>query len=207
MTTTFYLIRHGAHDWLAKGIAGRLPNVHLNAHGREQAETLADRLARVSFAAVYASPLERAQETAEPIARCHNLPITTVASINEMHFGDWTGQSFDALAGDPFWPSFNTFRSGTRPPGPGAETMAEVQMRMIGAMERLRRRRGGARLALVGHGDPIRAAVAYFLGIPLDLMARIEIEPASVSVVALADWGPRVLRVNDTGEFAHGGGV
>ena len=199
--TTFYLIRHAAHDWLVKGIAGRLPGVSLNAAGRAQAERLAERLGDVPFAAIYASPLERAQETAAPLAARAGLPLQTLDDLHEMNFGDWTGKTFAELDAEPLWQPFNTFRSGTRIPG-GGEMMAEAQLRMVMAMEGLRERHPNHAVALVGHGDPIRAAVAYFLGIPLDLYARIEIEPASVSVVALADWGPRVLRVNDTGEFA-----
>jgi probable phosphoglycerate mutase len=198
VTTTFYLIRHGAHDWLGKGIAGRLPGVSLNAAGRAQSDRLADRLAGVPFAAIYASPLERAQETAAPLAARRGLTVETLNDIHEMNFGDWTGKTFAELDAEPLWRPFNTFRSGTRLPG-GGETMAEAQLRMVTGMERLRARHPDASVALVGHGDPIRAAVAYFLGVPLDLCARIEIESASVSVAALADWGPRVLRVNDTG--------
>lgn len=203
MTTTFYLIRHAAHDWLGRGIAGRLPGVNLNAAGREQAKRLAVRLGDVPFAAVYASPLERARETAEPLAARVGLPLQTLDEINEINFGDWTGKTFPELDGDPRWPAFNTFRSGTRIPD--GETMAEVQLRMVTAMERLRDKNPDGAVALVGHGDPITAAVAYFLGVPLDLCGRIEIEPASVSIVALADWGPRVLRVNDIGAGVVGG--
>ncbi len=203
MTTTFYLIRHAAHDWLGRGIAGRLPGVHLNAVGREQAERLALRLGGVPFAAVYASPLERARGTAEPLAARRGLPTETLDDIHEMNFGAWTGKTFAELDADPLWQPFNTFRSGTRIPG-GGETLAEAQLRMVTAMENLRERHPNNAVALVGHGDPIRAAVAYFLGVPLDLMGRMEVEPASVSVVALADWGPRVLRVNDTGDAVGG---
>lgn len=197
MTTTFLLIRHAAHDLLGRTIAGRMPGVSLNERGRAQAQELAQRLVPLPLAAAYSSPLERARETAAPIAARHGLPVTVLDAINELDFGEWTGQTLAALADHPRWQPFNAFRSGTRVPG--GETMAEAQRRMVGAMEALCARHPDGSVALVGHGDPIKSAVAYFLGVPLDLFQRIEISPASVSVVTLADWGPRVLCVNNRG--------
>ena len=72
---------------------------------------------------------------------------------------------------------------------------------MVAEMERLREQHPHDHLALVGHADVIKAAVAYYLGVPLDLFQRIEISPASVSIITLSDFGPRIVRVNDTGEL------
>jgi probable phosphoglycerate mutase len=197
---TFYLIRHGSTDLAGHTLAGRAAGVHLNAHGRAQAERLAERLAATPIQAVYSSPLERARETAHPLAARLRLTVTIDAAINELDFGDWTGRRIADLdsSAAPGWKPFNTFRSGTR--APGGEHMAEAQRRMVGALEQLRARHPGQHVALVGHADPIRATLAYFLGAPLDLMLRIEISPASISVIELADWGPRVLCVNHADE-------
>ena len=83
---------------------------------------------------------------------------------------------------------------------PGGESMLEIQARVVAEMLRLRERHRGECVALVSHGDVIRAAVAYFLGVPLDFILRFEISLASISVIAIGDGGPWVLGVNNTGD-------
>jgi probable phosphoglycerate mutase len=119
--------------------------------------------------------------------------------IGEIRVGEWEGATIAELDRREDWRRFNTFRSGVR--APNGELMIETQTRMIQQMECFRTRHPSGAVAVVSHGDPLRAAVAYFLGIPLDLVLRFEISPASVSVVQLHDWGARVLCVNETGEI------
>lgn len=194
--TTFHLIRHAAHGLLGWRIAGRMPGVHLSEAGQTQAERLAEWLARQPMGAVYSGPLERARETAMPLCRRLGLPLQIAPSLDELDYGEWTGRTFEELAGLPTWQQFNSFRSGTRIPG--GELMPEVQTRAVTEMERLREIHPDAHVALVSHGDVIKAAAAYFLGVPLDLFQRLVIDPASVTVIAVDDYGPRVLRVNGT---------
>ena len=175
-------------------LVGRAPGVSLGAEGRRQAEALAERLAGVPLEAVYSSPLERARETAAPIAARLGLAVRAVEELTELDFGDWTGRTIGELAGSERWRLFNTFRSGTA--APNGEHMLEVQARMVRALERLRGAHPDGRVAVVGHGDPLKATLAHYLGVPLDLFQRIEIDPGSLSVVELADHGPRVLLVN-----------
>src|SRR5262249_21110061 len=92
---------------------------------------------------------------------------------------------------------YKCFRTGTRPPG-GGELMIEVQNRMVREVTRLADEHPGQTVALVSHGDPLRAVLAWCLGIPLDLLLRFEVGTASVSVVEIAEWGPRVMSVNLT---------
>jgi len=197
--TTFLLIRHGINDLVDRAIAGWMPGVHLNPEGRAQAERLAERLGETRIAAIYSSPLERACETAEPIARRRGLPVQICQAVGEIQFGDLTGHSLEHLADLPGWRRFNSFRSGTRPPD--GELMLEVQARTVTELERLRERHPEETVVVVSHGDVIKAAVAHYAGIPLDLFQRIEISPASVSILTLDESGPRLLRINDTGEL------
>jgi broad specificity phosphatase PhoE len=190
----FYLIRHGDHDWLKKGIAGRIPGVHLNARGKKQAEELAGRLVRVKFDTIFASPLERAMESAEPIARAKGMEIKIAPEILELDFGEWSGATFEKLKGDPRWAEWNRHRSVTRMAG--GELMSEVQDRVVAFLARLHAENREGVFALFSHGDVIRAAVCYFLGMPLDLLPRLDVEPASVSIVQLGPGGPRVVAVN-----------
>ncbi len=195
--TTFLLIRHAAHEAVDHTLSGQMAGVELSAQGLEQARQLAERLASLPVAGIYSSPLERAVQTAEILAGGLSMDVTCHAGLAEIDFGEWTGQRFEALAPDPRWQHWNSFRSGA--PLPGGGLMLEVQARAVAALACLHAQQPDAMLAVVSHGDVIKAIVAHYLGVPLDLFQRIEISPASVSVLALYDWGARVLRINDTG--------
>ena len=200
--TTFLLIRHAACDPVGQSIAGWEPGIHLNEQGRAQGERLAARLAGAPIAAVYTSPLERARETAAPIAARLGLEVEVDVGLGEVQFGEWTGRTLEELSAVPEWRRFNSFRSGTRVPG--GELLLEVQARAVAVLDRLRMRHSGETVALVSHGDVLKAVLGYYAGIPIDLLERLEIDPASVSVVAVHDWGARLLRLNDTGEPVGG---
>ena len=118
--------------------------------------------------------------------------------LGEIHVGEWQGLSMEELEQREDWRRFNTYRSGTR--CPGGELMIETQTRMIRRLACLRDRYRDRTVAVISHGDPLRAVLACYLGIPLDLVLRFEISPASVSIVEDAEWGPRVMCLNDTGE-------
>jgi probable phosphoglycerate mutase len=197
--TTFLLIRHAANETIGELIVGQAAGVHLNEEGIAQAASLAERLARVQLAALYSSPMERALETASPLAIRHELEIQKSNALVEINFGEWTGRTLRALEGEKQWQQFNSFRSGTRIPG--GELMVEVQTRVVVELERIRERYRDDTVAVVSHGDPLKAAIAYYAGVPLDLFLRLEISPASVSVIAVNDDGPKILLLNDTGEL------
>ncbi len=184
---------------LGNALAGRKPGVHLNAAGRAQAEKLAERLAGVPIDVIYSSPMERTRETAEPTAAKLGLDVHICDGIIELDLGDWTGAGYRELMDSPVWRQFNSFRSGTRIPG-GHELTVEVQARMAREMENLRARHPDSIIALFSHGDPIKTAIAHYLGIPLDYILRFTIDPASVSVISVEDYGPRILCINNTDE-------
>ena len=197
LRTTFLLIRHGDTDWVGRAFAGRMAGVHLNEAGRLQAAALPDRLARARIGAIYSSPLERALETAGPLAERLRLPVERRERLTEIGVGEWTGQEFAALDAHPLWQRFNRLRSSTRPPG--GELMTEVQTRLTLELEELREFHPGECVALVSHADTIRFAIAHYAGIPIDLAHRLEIRPASVSVLAIDETGASILRLNDDG--------
>ena len=191
---TFYLVRHGSNDYLGRGLAGRLPNVHLNAEGNEQAESLARVLRGQGIKRIISSPLDRTRETAAPLARALGLEVEISEDILEVNFGDWNGSSLVDLQKDTRWGTYNSYRSGTRIPN--GELVLEIQARMIRKLEALRTDSPDATIALFSHGDPIRSALCYYLGIPLDFLHRFEVEPGSYSILRLENWGPQVLAVN-----------
>ena len=196
--TLVLLVRHAAHDLLGRRLAGRLPGVGLNPAGGQQSRQLAGRLAAQPLDAVYSSPLERARETAEPIAAAQGLEVRTSEAFTELDFGEWTGKTFEDLEGDPRWHRFNAARSSARPPG--GELMLEVQRRTLDELALLRERHPDGRVLVVSHADTIRAALVHALGMPLDLFWRLEVDPASVSALRLDPASARVSRLNDTAD-------
>lgn len=196
-TTRFHLVRHGTNDFVERQqIAGRLPGIGLNATGQAQAELAARWLAQRPIRHIGTSPLERAVETAAPLARELNLVPEPLPGLAEIDFGEWTGKRIGDLDPLPEWRRWNRFRTGTRIPG--GESILEVQTRMVAALESVRQRFPGAEVALFSHGDPIRSVLMYYLGMPLDNWQRLEISPGSVSTLNLGCWGARVSALNLT---------
>ncbi|MGQ9491191.1 MAG: MSMEG_4193 family putative phosphomutase [Anaerolineae bacterium] len=194
--TRILLIRHGINDYIQKGLlAGRIPGVHLNAHGQAQATALAERLASAQLAAIYSSPLERTLETAMPLAERLGLAIQHLDAIIESDCGEWTGQALEELNKSPAWKQVQAHPSRFR--FPGGESMAEIQARMVAALERLQAAHPGQTIAVVSHSDPIKLAVAYYLGMGLDLFQRLEVAPASITELEFTPWRTRLLRLND----------
>ena len=194
--TTLLLIRHALCDHVGREIAGRKANVHLNAVGLAQAERLAEQLDGIELSAVISSSLARARETAAPLAERRKLAVRVDERLDEIDYGDWTGQTLDALRTSETWGRFNSLRSVTRVPS--GELMLEVQARGVSAIETIRQEFPDGTCAVVSHGDVIRGLVAHFAGIPLDLFLRIEIAPASVSVVTVSESWIGVRCVNCT---------
>lgn len=168
----------------------------LSEAGELQARRVGERLARESLAAVYSSPRERAQRTAEAVARAAGLDVRIAAGLDEVDFGDWTGCSFAELAGDPGWDDWNARRGGACPPA--GETMAAAAQRIVDEIERVAAAQAGGAVALVSHCDMIRAAVAHYLGLPLDHLLRFDIDPASITRLLVGSWGARVAALNET---------
>lgn len=197
--TKFLLIRHATTDTVGKRLSGRTAGVSLNENGVSQAHRLAERLSGLPINALYSSPLERAVETAAPIAQAQGLETIISEDFLEMNFGNWTNRTFEELNHDFQFQLFNSFRSSTRIPG--GELMLEAQSRIITGLEQLRAKHPHETVAIVSHADLIKAAVAYYAGIHLDMFQRLEISPASVSVIEMYDETARIMVVNDTGGF------
>lgn len=199
MTTTLYLIRHGSHDRLGKVLCGRMDGVGLSETGRAEADRTATRLAQEPIAALYSSPLQRARETAEALARRTGLELRIEEGLSEIDFGAWTGARFESLAEDSRWGAWCAQRSLNRPP-PGessGESMGEAQVRALRGVERIRQAHPDQAVALFSHADLIKALIAHWLGLALDFYNRFDIDPASVSTAVVGEWGARVLRINE----------
>jgi probable phosphomutase (TIGR03848 family) len=190
------LIRHGENEYVKSGkMAGHTPGVHLNEKGREQASALAQSLAEVPLKAVYASPLERAVETAEPIAQVHHLEISLCPELRETIVGKWQGRSWKALSRTRAWKVVQ--RAPSRFRFPEGESFMETQARVVSGLEKIAaRHRSKDVLAVVFHADPIKLAVAYYLGLPLDNFQRLGCDTGSITSLYLGPESAALLRLN-----------
>jgi len=197
-TTLVLLVRHGQTSTTGVTLPGRAPGLHLADRGRQEADEAAARIARLPrIAAVYSSPLERAHETATPIASACGLTVAVEPGLLECDYGEWTGLALKDLRRRPEWKVIQRYPSGFR--FPGGESLAEMQTRVTGALGRLVAAHPGQTIVAVSHADPIKAAVADALGTHLDLFQRIAIFTASISAVAYGPGGPTALAVNAKG--------
>ena len=193
--TSIYLIRHGQTEFNRKGkLPGWLPGIQLNEHGRAQAAQVAELLQPTRFEAVYSSPLERAVETASAIASPQGKQVEIREGLGEVRVGRWEGLSLKSLRRRKLWQAIRFAPSLAR--FPEGESFVEAQTRIVTELERLRSEHKGA-IACVSHADPIKLAIAYYIGLPLDQFQRLTIEPASVSVIAVEDHFARLVRMND----------
>ncbi|UMY17795.1 histidine phosphatase family protein [Methylobacterium organophilum] len=190
------LVRHARHDRLGRVLCGRMPGVSLSEAGHAEAEALARALAgRIGgVAQILSSPQARTRETAAPIARRFAVSVETTEALDEIDFGDWTGQPLAALEGDPAWTAWNVSRASTRPPG--GEGMGRAQARAATLLDRLAAQDAPPAI-LVSHGDVIRAVLLGLLGLSLDAYDRLVIAPASWSELALWPGGGRIVSLNE----------
>lgn len=190
------LVRHGENDFVRKGrLAGRLPGVRLNQRGREQAQELAEKLSSAPIKAIYSSPLERAIETAQPLAEKLNKEIIIEPGLIETDCGDWQGKKIKGLSRLKAWHAVQVTPS--RFCFPGGETFYACQQRIVSTLEDIPQTYDAKDLLVcVSHADPIRLAIGYYLGMPLDHFQRIIVTPCSVSALMLDENTTRLLALN-----------
>jgi probable phosphoglycerate mutase len=196
--TLVLFVRHGQTPTTGQRLPGRAPDLHLAEEGLRQADLAAKRIAELKQVdAVYASPLERARETAAPIAAALGLKVRAERGLLECDFGGWTGAELKQLMRKPEWRQVQRYPSGFR--FPGGESFAEMQARMVATVARLRQRHPGGVVVAVSHADTIKAAVNHAIGAHLDLVQRTVISTCSITAIAYGEDGPVVLTVNSTG--------
>jgi probable phosphomutase (TIGR03848 family) len=197
-STLVLLVRHGQTPTTGQSLPGRAPGLHLADTGIAQAQRAAERIAELpQVDAIYASPLERARETAAPIAKARGMKVQIHKGLLECDFGDWTGAELKALMKLPEWSTVQRAPSTFR--FPNGESFTEMQNRIVGALDSIRAAHPGGVVVCVSHADPIKAAVAHAVGTHLDLFQRIVIGTCSISAIAYTGGGPIVLAVNSTG--------
>lgn len=201
--TLLFLIRHAQNEWVRTGrLAGWTPGVHLNEEGQQQAAALGERLATAKLQAVYSSPLERAVETAQAVlAHYPEMELQISEGVGEVQFGKWTGERLRKLRRKRLWNAVQHTPSRAR--FPEGETIREMQYRAVSALEDIAQQHPGGRIAVFSHSDVIKAIIAHYAGIHLDLFQRLMISPASISIIALHRQGSAIVRMNDTYHIEH----
>src|SRR5438105_6897662 len=197
--TTLVLVRHGVTGETGPILSGRRPGIGLSDKGREQAEAAGRRLAGLPVAAVYSSPLERCRQTAEAVAAPHGLPVHDVPDLFEADYGEWSGRKIEELRGTDLWKLVQVTPSAVR--FPGGESVREMQSRIIGAVEDIVAAHPGQIVVAASHADPIKAVVAHYTGVHLDLFQRLFVSPASCTVLRFGPAGAALVKLNDTGSL------
>lgn len=196
------LIRHGENDFVKTGkLAGRIPGVHLNERGQKQAQALGEALADIPIKAVYSSPLERAMETAAPVAAYHKLEIIQEPDLMDTDIGKWQGKSVRVLSLTKVWKIVQ--HSPSRFRFPEGESFPEAQTRYVNVIERIVQKHNKPKdiIAVVFHADPIKLVVSHLLGLPLDHFQRLSCDTGSVTVLHINEMGANLVKLNQRPPF------
>jgi len=190
------LIRHGENDYTKKHkLAGHLPGVHLNERGQKQAQDLAQTLKDAPLKAIYSSPLERAMETATPIAEMHGLKVVQEIGLIETNVGKWQGRSLASLRLTRNWKVVQ--QAPSRAQFPEGETFYQCQTRVAQALDKICvTHKPHDIIACIFHADPIKLAVAHYTGLPLDNFQKLSCETGSVTALMIGEMGAQLLWLN-----------
>jgi probable phosphomutase (TIGR03848 family) len=194
------LIRHGRAEFKAGHLYGWTPGVCLSEAGRDEAKRLGQRLEDIKFVAAYSSPLERATETAAIALEGRKIEIQIEERLGEVKYGKWQGRSYKSLMKTPLWRVVQRMPSQAR--FPDGESLLEMQRRGVDGIEAIRKKHRKGTIAVFSHADMIKAVVAHYLGLHLDLFQRISVDTASVTAIAFFNDFPRVMRIGDTGDLS-----
>jgi probable phosphomutase (TIGR03848 family) len=198
--TLVLLVRHGLTATTGGVLTGWTPGIPLDDRGRGQAAALAGRLGPVKLDAIISSPLDRCLQTADAVAQNRDLSLRQDVRVAECRYGDWTGQPLKRLAKEPLWRVVQNHPSAVRFPGPDGEAMIDMQHRALSAVRHWNAELGPRAVYLIcSHGDVIKSLLADALGMHLDMLQRITVDPCSLSVVRYTPLRPFVVRMNDIG--------
>lgn len=200
--TLVLLVRHGLTATTGAVLTGWMPGIPLDERGREQAAALAARLAPVALDAIITSPLERCRQTADAIAAAGDRRPAVVEDprLGECRYGDWTGKPLKRLAREPLWRVVQAHPGAARFPGPDGESIMDMQHRAVTAVLDWNRRLGPDSVYLAcSHGDVIKSVVTDSLGMHIDMLQRVQVDPCSLTVIRYTPLRPFLLRANDTG--------
>ena len=163
--TTLFLVRHGRTGWNKEQVFRGHKDVPLDEVGREEARLVGERLKGEGIKAVFSSPLSRAKETAEAVARSHNVEVQIVEGLIDLHFGEWEGQSLKEVQKQ--YPDLYAQWQGAPHEVifPGGEGLDAVRSRSMKAVEEIVERHPQEAMALVSHRVVLKVLICALLGL------------------------------------------
>jgi probable phosphomutase (TIGR03848 family) len=205
--TLVLLVRHGLTAPTGAVLSGWTPGIPLDERGREQAAALAARLAPVHLDAIITSPLQRCRETAEAVAAVGDRApqVREDDRLGECRYGDWTGRPLKRLARERLWRVVQLHPGAARFPGADGESIFDMQHRAVTAVRDWNARLGPDAVYLIcSHADVIKSVIADSLGLHIDMLQRVQVDPCSLSVIRYTPLRPFLVRMNDIGGGVDG---
>ncbi|HHW39760.1 MAG TPA: histidine phosphatase family protein [Syntrophomonadaceae bacterium] len=193
-----FLVRHGETKWNREEVFRGQIDVELNERGREQARLTAQALAGLKLAAIYASPLSRAQETARIIAEPHGLPVGILEGLNDLDYGNWQGLSHQEVR--ERYPEL--YREWASRPHTvrfeGGEGLDDARRRAVAALEEIAGRHRGQNVVAVSHRVINKVLLLAFLGLDNSHFWEIKQDTCAVNVIEFHPDRYVICRINDT---------
>lgn len=201
MNLRLIVLRHGETDWNRAGRYQGCLDTPLSDRGRAQAASAARALSGSSLRAVYASPLARARETAEAIARPHGLVVRTAEALNEICHGAWEGLTVEEVRArfpDLYRRWQETPEAVTMPDG---ESLAQVEERVRGELRRLQSLHAGETICLVSHDVPVRLLILDSLGLPPERLWSVGLAATGLTEIEYGREWATLRRMNSVGHL------
>ena len=201
MANTFYIVRHGETNWNILGKTQGHGNSNLTEKGIEQATTLAQSINKYPIDYIYSSDLGRAVETANILADKLNLEVNKTKALREMGFGVWEGLLMDEIK-ESYADMYNTWRNAPHLFNiPGGETLSIIKDRVEEFIKEINEKYDNKHILLVSHSVTVRVILLSCLGSGLENIYRIKQDNTALNIVEFKDYGPVVIKMNDTSHF------
>src|SRR5512139_881523 len=196
--TKLYLVRHGQTAWNVGEIFRGRADIPLDETGRREAGLAGEALREATIHAVYSSPLSRSFETAQLIAKCHNLPVEPLEAIIDISYGDWEGLSNERVRES--YPELHKLwhEQPHKICFPGGESLDEVRARTMTAVSRLMVKHQDQTIVLVAHRVPNKVICCALIGLDNSHFWRIQQDTACTNLFTHKNGEWIVSFLNDT---------
>jgi phosphoserine phosphatase len=198
LTTSIYLVRHGQTAWNKEEIFRGRTDVPLDETGLKQAELVGQYFKEMEIHGIYSSSLSRAWQTAEKVAEFHNLRVEPLPGILDMSFGNWEGRPHQEIRES----DNKTYRQWVETPHlvrlPGGESLDDVRVRAMAAMEEVIRNHSGKTLVLVTHRVVNKVLICGILGLDNSHFWQITQDTTAINLIQHRDGKYILSLMNET---------
>ena len=183
MTVKLILVRHGETEWNRKLKFKGSRDIELNETGREQAEKLAERLSKKEIDKIYTSDLKRAYNTGKEIAKRHDLEVEQIPDLKEISFGQWEGLTYKEIKEECEFSVDDWSKDPVNNSVPGGESLADVQTRVMPALEEIISKHQDEQIVIAAHGGVIKVLLGSLLEMPLKNCWSLEQDNTAVNII------------------------